>query len=152
MSVVTDVYDTIHARLPTLFPSHLRLSNPYAPEENPESVIKQAYGLKVGAATNTNRNVGCKISISREYSVVFTRKYYANELDASAKASTEKLLLEDARLVENDVEQNVFLIGVANNPNIKFISDTGIEFVFAENKPFYKIEVLLLVEYFETLT
>lgn len=149
MSAVSDIYDAMVTRLTGLYATHSRLAHPYAPELDIEPSLKKGWGLKVLPARNDNREVGCKISATRQWSVVFTRKVYSKDMDATSQASTEKDLLEDARLLINDVQQNVYLSSVSFNPNVKYVSDNGIEFLFVDEKPFYKIEVLLEVQWWE---
>lgn len=147
---ITQAYDAIVTRMGTLLPNHTRLSNPYQLDQNTEPALKQGWGLKVESGSNTNRHVNCQLSIERTLTIAITRKYYAMELNAASKATTEKDLLEDQFIVVKDFEKNSALEGIV--ARAIYTSDTGILFVFNEEKPFYKIETTFTIEYFESLT
>lgn len=146
---ISDIYDTLVDRLEAVLPSHNRLSNPYIPEQNPEPTLKQAWGLQYAAGANTNRQVNCHLSLEDQFVVVLTRKYYALELDADSKSNTEKDLLEDRFLVIQDFEKDPSLL--ENAAKAVYVSNSGIQFVFNQDKPFYKLEMTFSVEYFEQL-
>lgn len=149
MSKVSDVYQAYLTKIGTLLPSHSRLSNPYKPDENPSILIKQGYGLQLGPGTNTNRNMGCSLSVRREFTVVITRLYLAREDDGAAKAVTEKQLLEDAVLIQLDVERDPTINSTATSSF--YISDGGIEYVSNDTDRFLKTEIKFESEYFENL-
>lgn len=151
MSVTSDVYDEVISRIETVLPNHLRLAHAYLPEQSPEPQLRQGWAIQHGAGENSNRKLGCMVSVRRNFNVIVTRKYYSLDSDPEAKALTDKEIIEDARLVINDIEANPYLSGIANNPNIKYLSDSGVQFIYSNDKPFYKIEILLVAEYFEDL-
>lgn len=151
MSVTSDIYDEIVTRMTALFPNHQRLSHAYTPEESPEPQLRQGWALQHGSGENTNRKLGCKVSVRRQFIIIVTRKYYSHDSDPEAKALTDKDIIEDVRLIINNAESTPYLDGIVNNPNVRYVSDTGVQFVYANNKPFYKSEVLLEAEYFEDL-
>lgn len=148
-SVISSAYDAIVTRMGIVLPSHTRISNPYSVDENPEPMLRLGWGLRVADGVNSNRMVNCQLSTDRKFVIVLTRKYYARELDVVSKASTEKDLLEDNFLVIQDFEKNTMLGAIVAKANYE--SDTGIQFVFNQDKPFYKIESTLSVEYFDQL-
>lgn len=151
MSKIADAYNAMITRVSTLLPSHVRLPNVYRVPQNPDPYLSQGYGIQLGSAQNTNRNLGCKLSVERQMVVVISRKFYAREYDPEEKATTEKQLFEDQFLVIKDMEKDPTL----NNTVMmtKYLSDTGIQFVDAENKEQYMfIESTFSVEYLEDLT
>jgi hypothetical protein len=151
MSIISTAYDAMIARLGTLYPSGsgwVRLPNPYKPEENNELYLKQGYGIALGSGENTNRVVNCKFSINRTMTIVITRKFYAREDDASAKATTEKQLFEDQYELINDLEQDF----TVNDSTMytRYISDGGIEYISGEKDNFLMLRTEFSVEYLET--
>jgi hypothetical protein len=146
---ITTIYDTLVTRVSTLLSGHKRISNPYALGQNNDQILEKGWGISVGPAVNTNRLVGGKVSVSREFGVHITRKFFARELDAVKKASTEKDLLEDLELVIDDIEQNSTLSG--GNYLTKYLSDSGIVQVRDDNDSILSISLLLTVEYLRSI-
>lgn len=149
MSKISSIYDTLVSRLTAILPTHNRLSNAYLPEQNPEPTLRQAWGLQYNSGENTNRHVNCQLSIEDGFVVVLTRKYYALELNAAGKSNTEKDLLEDRFLVIKDFEKDPSLL--ENAAKAVYVDNGGIQFVFNQDKPFYKLELRFSIEYFEQL-
>ena len=153
MSILSDIYDEIVSVLETNYPDHNKLTNPYSIEENNEQALRQGYGLAVGPSQNTQRFTGCKMSIAREFRVIFTRQVYALEQDIDAKQEADKQLMEDQRLLIKEIEKDPQL-DVGSNGLTKFVftEDTGIEYVHPEKQSFIKLETIFIMEYIENLT
>lgn len=149
MSVVSTIYETFRANVATQLISHSRIPNPYKIEENLEPSLKQGWAIQIGPAENTNRIVCGTTTVRRRFTLIITRKMYAQELDSTAKESVEKQLLEDLRLVLNTVEANPKLS--TSSGDFKYEGDEGIDFVFADKDNFIKLTALFSVEYWEVL-
>jgi hypothetical protein len=150
MSEVSTVYDALITRIEAVLTGHYRLSNPYKLEENPSTFLRIGYGLGIGSATNTGRPMSGCISIQRTFQVSITRRYAALETNASAKATTEKQILEDMFLLIKDFHENTSLTN--GNRVVKFDSDNGINYVETESDRFMYTTGLISIEYFENLT
>lgn len=151
MSIISNAYDALLTRLDTLYPSLSgwnRLPNPYKPEENTELFLRQGYGVAMGPGQNTNRQVNCKFSVSRDMVVILTRKYDALENDAVGKAVTEKQLFEDQYALINDLEQDISING--QTMYTRYISDGGIEYVRGDTDRFLILRTVFSLEYMET--
>jgi hypothetical protein len=140
----------IEAVLNTASAGYKRLPNPYAVDDNAELMLRKGYGLAMGAAENTNRQVNCKISISRTAEVILTRLYTGKEEDAPGKAALEQLLLEDQHLVINDLEQDISING--STMYTRYVSDSGIEFVSGVSGRFFMLKTQFSLEYMEDFT
>lgn len=149
MSAISDVYDALITRTTSVLTSHTRLSNPYKLDENPDILLRQGYGLAIGAGENSNREFGCRLSIRREFTLSIVRRYAATDLDASGKGTTEKQIMEDAKLLVADFEENTTLTTGARI--VKFLSDSGIQYVRSETDKFMYCELIIETEYFETI-
>lgn len=147
MSNVSNAYDAFVARVEAVLPNHARLSNPYAPEQNIEGILKQGWGLGMGSSTNTKRELSCRVSIRREFSLVLTRKFYSREADVTGKASVEKQLMEDQLLVVKDLCANSDLSGLIGV--VEFEGDGGIEQVFGEKDQFLALRSTFTAEIWE---
>lgn len=149
MSKVSDVHAALIAKIETLLPGHVRLSNPYKPEENPNITLNKGVGLKIGSGVNTDNAQGCQTFIRREFTIVITRKYFALETDGQSKATTEKDILEDAILIQKEIESDQTVGGTSCSAH--FQSDSGIEYVMGDTDKYLKTEITIEVLYFEIL-
>jgi hypothetical protein len=150
MSKISTAFDDFKNKIIALLASHVQLTNPYAVEENTEGALNQGFGVIFGAGENTRRLVGCKMSVARNFNLVLTRKFYAQELNISGKETTAKDLFEDQKTVILEIEKNP-TIGSTAIAKIDYVNDNGIEFVFTEKDNYLKLETTFRVEYFETL-
>jgi hypothetical protein len=147
---VTSIYDALVTVIgTTLLPNHKRLSNPYDLAQNNDQILERGWGLAVRAGTNTNRQIGAKLSVSRDFDISLTRKFFAREFDAVKKASTEKDLLEDMQLIIDNMEENSALDG--GTYVVKYIGDSGIFNVRDSQDNFLAITVNVNIEYFRTI-
>jgi hypothetical protein len=150
MSNISTIFDTFKSKLQTWLPSHVQLTNPYAIDQNTEMALSQGFGIRWGGGGNTNRLVGCQMSVQRTMTVIITRQFYANDLNVVGKETTEKYLMEDEYTIIKNIESDVDL-GSSSLAKILFVSDNGIEFVFTEKDNYLKLEITFELEYFENL-
>ena len=149
MSTISTAYDKIVTEMTTLYPSHRRLTNPYQVEQNVEKFLEQGWGISVQAGLNTERQLSCRLSVQRTVNLILSRKFFARELNVESKADTEKLILEDHFSLLENFEKDHTLDGTVTN--FKYVSDSGIEFVFAEKNQYLVLTSVYEMEYFETI-
>lgn len=150
MSLVSDAYDELVARLAGLFTTgagYQRLSNAYDVEQNPITLLDQGWGLAAGGAVNTNRNLCSIVSTTRTWTVVLTRALDATDSDDTLRDTNTKLILEDARTVVNSFEREVRLDDL--NLNCRFISDSGIETISPDDGSILVMRLNFEVEAFD---
>lgn len=142
-------YDSIVSRIAALLPNHKRLRDPYNLEQNPDDFLKQGWGLSVGggglAGENTKRFTGCIVTTRIYYQLAITRKSYALDLDPANKAITDKNLLEDARVIIEDVWKNNF--NIEDSPLIEFRDFSGISPVRVDKNSYLYVTMNLGAEY-----
>lgn len=151
MSKIVDCLTALEARIITVLPNHFELSNPYAPEQNSEHMLKQSWGLRGRSGNNSLRNLSCRVSIRRTIEIVLTRKYYAAEMNRAAKKQTEYDLWEDQFLIIKDIEKDPTLNNSSAVTQFGYVSDGGIEYVFSNDKPYLMIVSQFDLEYIEDL-
>lgn len=147
MSGLDRVHQFFIDRMAELLPSHRRLSNPYKPDENPFIILRQGYGLTIGAGSSNKRTISPILCVVRSFGVVLTREYLAREDDVDSKVYTEKLLIDDAASVSRDMEKNWTMDGLILRA--RAVRDSGIEYVTTETDRFLKTVIEFEVEYFE---
>jgi hypothetical protein len=149
MSKVSDAVTNLASLIETNLSGYQRLANPYLPENNPELLLKQGYGIRIGSATNTDRELGAVISIERSFTVIFTRRFDLIDSDVEGKGEAELALVEDSIVLSKLIENDPTLSGAAARS--RYVSDSGIEFLYSNKNNFLKTEISYSVEYFESL-
>lgn len=149
MSKASDVYDALVTKMITLFPTYYRIANPYDIQANPDTLLKQAFGIAIGPGTNTERFVGCLSTWEGSYNIGIIRQVVNTENDATGKASKEKVLLEAVQTILEAIETDPSLGGVAIKAVVN--DHSGIQYIKGRQSNFLAIEVGLSVEYSETL-
>lgn len=143
-------YDQIIARVAALLPNHKRLRDSYNLEQNPDDFLKLGWGLSVGgggvAGENSKRFTGCIITTRIFYQLAITRKNFALDLKPDDKAVTDKNLLEDARIVIEDIWKNNF--NITGSPIIIFSDFSGISPVKTEKNSYLHVVLNFSAEYF----
>lgn len=154
MSLISTGYAALLTRIQTVLDAaaqgYKRIPNPYEISENAEIELRKGYGIAILQAENTNRQVNCKISISRTMEVVLTRLYTGKIEDAAGRAGLEQLLLEDQHLIINDLEQDISING--STMYTRYVSDSGIEFVSGVAGRFLMLKTQFSLEYMEDFT
>lgn len=157
MSAISSAYDNLLTVVQAALPTHKELINPYAPELNDDLTYEAAWGVAFADGINTNRVVGCEISIQRSMLVTLCRKIKAGTLNRTTETITtrrtaEKNLFEDLYQVINDFENSPTVNN--SNPIIKTVyeADSGLEFIRTERHDLIMVRASFRIEYFETLT
>lgn len=155
MSNISTAFDAIKDLMEATFTDvagYYQLSNPYDIEENTIAALEKGWGVGLGPAVNTNRELSCRLSLQRAISITLTRRRYANELDTESKETAEKDLLEDHHTLIKELEKypqiNNSTSGIAR---FRYTGDGGIESTIVDNDAFIKITTSFDLEYFENL-
>jgi len=100
MSKISDVYTAIIAKMEVLYPSKIRLHNPYELIENAAMVCKDSWGLAVEDASREDLEY-CNLSISRTFKVIFLRQFVTLSSKEDGFDAITALLLEDQQTFLN---------------------------------------------------
>lgn len=149
-TTISNIYDELYLLLPALFPSKKALADSYNIYNNDEFFLADGFGIYVGPASNTRREVACRLSISRQITITLSKAPYAGHKDLDKIKIAEKALLEEHLTLVKDFSKNntyPYLTSVKRN----FIGDSGIERVFGESRSYLSIRLTFEIEYFENL-
>ena len=147
MTKIADIYDAIITTLGTELPAFKRVPNPYSLDENTAILLRKAYGLAIGAGTNTNRYVGCLTSWERSYTIGLVTQVVNTENDTLGRAQVEKDLIDAHRAVLLAFESDPTLGGICIKTVVD--SDGGIEYIQGAQAKYLALEITLRVEYQE---
>ena len=157
MSNISSIYDGLVTRISTVLPNHNRLPFAVDIDQNIESRMVKGWGLSfAGGAVNTKRVMAGqdgKMSIDRTFLVSIVRKVYAQDQNIASRALAEKQLLEDHKLLVEDLEKDPSLGLSANGLciNARYEGDSGLEFAIPDERQFIMIVSSINIEYFEQL-
>ena len=144
---IADIYDAIVTKISTALPTFQRLPNPYALDENTAILMRQAYGVAIGAGTNTERYVGCLVTWQREYTIGIVTQVVNTENDTTGRALVEKDMIDAHRALLMAFEADSTLAGTCIKAVIN--SDSGIDYIAGALSKFLAVEIILSVEYQE---
>lgn len=140
MSIST-VYDAIINRAgTTLFPSKQRLHNPYELSDNPELIMKDSWGLKVGSAERIDIEF-CNLSVKREYVFILVRQFATVGNKEEAFDIVSKSILEDQQTFMNSFYSPSEIGLPSSIDQIEISNIGGIEFNTADQKKYLFCEL-----------
>lgn len=151
MSNVSTIHTSLLASLAGMFPNKTIIPNPFNLEDNNQNLMKDGYGFFYGAAGLPDFDLGIHIQgYSREFNVVITKNVYRTDVSPDPYTTAQLALLEDQNTMVNtfadvrNLDQNVV--------SIEFVSDGGVEFIFADKNNYLALTTTFAVSYKEDKT
>lgn len=112
----------------------------------------KGYAIIPTDGINTERLVGCKLSVIRNYTVSLVQQMTATVNNATSIDTIYKDLMEDALLVQTAVERSTVLNDSSNGLGVsKFTDDSGVFFLAGEREKFIQLDMNFETEYFVSL-
>lgn len=153
MSKISECYEELRTLVGTVFPNHVELVNPYQIELNDDITFEKAYGIAFAEGFNTNREIGCSLTIQRNFIFTLTRKIFAGPMRTaealSERREKEKQLFEDQFDIIKKFEQDTFVNNYVNIALVRYESDSGIEFIRAGQFDLVMLRSIFVLEYFQ---
>lgn len=149
MTQISTIYDAIDTLIQTQLTTYTRIPNPYDPPENASLLLRRGYGIGVADGANTERQVGCSLSIARIFQILLINQITTTDHNMSARETIEKNLMEDQYKIVKAFEQNPSLS--ASTMKVKYISDTGLEFLETDDQKYFIVTTAFEAEYLETI-
>lgn len=146
-SPISEIYDAIIAKLELILPTFKRVPNPYSLDENTAILLRKAFGLAIGAGTNTERYIGCIATWERDYTIGLVTQVVNTENDTIGRASVEKDIIDAQRDILLAFETDSTL----STKCIKAVitDDSGINYIQGAESKYLALEITLRVEYQE---
>lgn len=148
-TVIENIYDQLVTAIDGLLTDYTRLPNPYQIEANTYLHLRQGYGIAIGPAVDTEREIGCKMYWERNFGIVLVRKLGATQNNTAARVLIEKDILNDHDTIVKYFYNNQTLGGYT--AKIRVDGDSGISFIDASDLKFLTMEVSIFVEYSDTI-
>jgi hypothetical protein len=148
-SQISTIYDNIDNAMAALFPNKLEMSDPLSVENNDEKTLADGYGIHIGSALNSNRQLCDSYSVSRDVIITLSKLNAGTHKSLSVFDDTNKDLLEELHLLIQTINSNVAIRESVSI--IDWISDGGIERYLGESRQFLIIRSTFRLEYIESL-
>lgn len=149
MSQISTIFDSVNTFIGTHFATHKIYVNPYDLALNDEFILNKGIGFYIGPGSNSNRQISCYASVSRELIFNLSRVNRGTERDRTIRQTVEKELLEDHFTLIKEFEKDPTIQSLCSNT--LWTSDGGIEFVYGDRISYLKIETRFNIEYLEQL-
>lgn len=147
---ISTIYDALVSLLSSKLTGYIQLPNPYAPEENNELYLNKGFGVAFADGENTQRFVGCKLSVARTFNIILVNRIVTTDHNTTVRGSLEKSIMEDEFTIINELEKNPTLQGSAFKS--LFVSDNGIEYLEGERMKYLFLVFNINIEYLENFT
>jgi hypothetical protein len=152
MSAFSDAYDGLRTFVSTTLSTHSELTNPYLPDLTDDLLPLKGYAIGVADGVNTERQISCNLSISRDFLLILSRKVYAQSRDIDLRITTEKDLFEDQALIFTGLEKDPALNATPTITKATFVSDGGLEYIRDERIDLIMVRSIINIEYLEDIT
>lgn len=147
MSAIAEIYDSITEFLKNTFGTEgTALINPYEIEENPEIILKRAFGFYMGPAQDQG-TITSMVAINRDVIITLTIETKASQHNNEKRTNAEKVILDEhfklVKMLHADPAVNEKVSGII------YQNDNGIEFIFGDKTNFLKIVSRFQMAYIE---
>jgi hypothetical protein len=149
MSKVSTIYDALVSYVETTLTAYKRMPNPYISAENAGLILAKGFGIGIGPGINTNRLLGCKMSMQRDFSIILVNQVTTTDHNVDARETLEKSIFEDQFSLIQGLEGNTTL-GVEAIKCL-FVSDNGLNYLESDRNKFFLLESNFTTEYLETI-
>lgn len=132
MSNFTTVYDyLVGTAIPALsgFSSKTQIVNPYDLEQNDKNLLRNGWGLTVGATVETATQEFGFTRVSQIFGLVLTREVRSGDHDPTPLQTATKQLVEDAVAARVDFENPDQITLDANIEIVRFVGRTAISYL-----------------------
>lgn len=146
---ISTIFDAMDTLISTELTDYARIPNAYDMESNANLFVLKGYAIGLGAATNTERQLSCQLSLNRTFNILLTNQVTANYTDFDAFNDVAKTLFEDQYKIIKAIEKSPTI----NSGQVfaKFVGDGGLEFLVAGQAKYFMVEMQFDCEYFENL-
>jgi len=128
MSKITTVYNTILTKVAGLFPSKTKIPLPESLPDNDNNLLRDGYGVMVGASTISALDTFKDSNISREFTIVFTEELIRTNHDADSRDTVLLSILEDMVTLKQDF-LNFDQLGIDSSiEKVTFVGSSGVEY------------------------
>jgi hypothetical protein len=142
VSNISTVIDALRTQIAIIsgFPGKTEIPNAYSLKDNPETMLENGWGIRIGPASPSTIDEYSKYSESRVFTVVLTKLIFRTEEDIAAFSTAAKALLEDALLIKKlldgplqfNTQNYVVMVDFERDSGLSFIKDDKFSLLYNE--------------------
>jgi hypothetical protein len=151
MSKISTVYASLVSSVGSLFPSKIRMHNPYNLDNNPDICKKDSWGLRVENAENVVSEF-CNLTLNRTFTVVLMRQFVTLSSKEDGFDAVSIGLLEDQQSVASLVSSTSELGQDSLIDSINILSISGIQEMVSDEKKYLFSEVTFNISISELIS
>lgn len=151
MTKISTIYEAIRTAMMGVFPSKLEIPNAYSLGDNAVQYLRNGWGVIIGEGSPGALQVYCNDNESRVFTITLTKEVYRLETDNANLVTESKNLMEDIRLVKNDMLAFDQIGNGASIQKIDYIGGSGINFISAGKHNLIYADISFGIEYTETI-
>jgi len=156
MSSVSDVHTALIDAIAAVLTDYRKIPNPYEVENNPGSILNKGFAVAIGEGANTERTVKRQLFEVRTFEVFLIRLATHTENNTTKRVALEQDIMEDAFSIKSDLEPRTSLPGASGFVQIRYLSDSGLQYIVPEGEEvsrdkYYALNMVFDVEYREDL-
>jgi hypothetical protein len=147
---ITTVFNNLVTFMGDQLTAHKRLNDPYSLEANPEMLLRKGWGIQIDDGSDTGRCISPEYYLARNFTLIVVRETVGKDSDPARRENAMLELLEDLHiLIAEAVSENTLYQSAVN---FKYVSDSGVQEVFVQEKPYNFVEAVFTVEYSQNIT
>jgi len=142
MSKFSDVYDTLRTRVATLFPNKTLIPYAYSLIDNPNVLLKDGYGFKVGSGSDGETSNDFESTVNRSISIVFTSEVLGfNSIESTDLITKTKAIIDDMYTLKDSLLDLLRVSPMLGGEIVSYSGDSGIEDIGDGKQRFISLEV-----------
>lgn len=122
--MIKDISTAIIAELGTLFTEKLQFANPYDLTKNASQVLKEGFGVKMGAGSLNDFDSSVFTVMERKFDVIVTKGFFASDVSHSLRQSCENDLMDECESAVSALKQSTDIKELVTD--IDYEADSGI--------------------------
>lgn len=146
-STITTIQTQLYSILSTTFPTKSELADPYDVENNDDFMLKNGFGIEMGAASNSYEGGSANI-LTRTFTFPLTSEVFDLDRSSASRKLIEKSLFEDEITMLKALSSFNLSKEVAN---VEFLNDNGIVKVTTDKSNYLVLRVAVEIAYIEFL-
>jgi len=146
---ISTIFDALDSLISGQLTDYARIPNAYDMASNANLFVLKGYAIGISSALNSERQLGCNLSIKRTFNVLLTQQITANSTDFDGFNLVAKTLFEDQYKIIKAIEKDATI----NSGQVvsRYVGDGGLEFMVAGQAKYFMVEMQFDCEYFENL-
>ena len=139
------IHDEIYSTISATFPTKTELKNPYDIADNDGHMLKNGYGVVIGAISLSDAFSRQIRQFRRDVRISLTKRILSSDQKTSIRKAAEKSLVSDELTLITALKNNI------SSEFVEFVGDEGIEYIFDEREDYIRLQCNFIINYVENV-